>query len=1647
MISCNLFAQLKADFKADNTSGCIPLIVSFTNTTTGASNAATYKWDFGNSNSASTKDAATTYTTGQNYTVTLTVTDNNITSSKSMIITVFKNPAPSFSVDHLSGCTPFVATFNSTSVLETGSAGVYYWDFGDGTTLDFNSANQTVSHNYITSGVFSVKFQVKSNNGCAASLLIKNNLINANSKPLAAYSRSKAFLCKAGDNITFTNNTNSQGATYLWKFGDGTTSTDLSPTHTYLSAGVFSDSLIVTSSLGCFDTTFSPNPIYSANFHTDFSIPNTGLCAGNTINFTNSSSPVADVSNWYISGQTAAISGLNASKVFTQAGNYTVKLVNLYGSCLDSTSKTVTILPGFSVKGFVVSSAPLCAGKTLVTLTDTSNATSTLWNLQNTPDTVTTNPALYTFAKDSTYKVSLTVSNAFGCSSVILQTLTVTHAPVNISSTSSNPLNNTSGCPGLKVHFFANPSTNIKTYTWSFGDSITTSSEPSPIHTYDSVGSFTVKLNYETLDGCSDSAFLRNIITFSRPFPAFICTNLDQCGGSKQFIDNTPLPVTAWFWYFGDSLITGNHSNSISHIQDPKHFFSDTGYYDIKLIATNGTCSDSVTYPQYVYIKAPIAHSDSVIYSCLGDRSTVVFWNSYKYVVSGTWDFGDNSPLVAVDTSVHFIAHQFPSTKLYNVVLTTTNATCTPKDTLWIPVLKKQHPFLSSFNITSICENDSLKVDLDSLERNPSSLRDSNYYSIFRWQYGDATIFSKGLNIQRNWFNTYLGTVKGLLPGKTDLRVITQSVNFGCLDTSNYIPLMVKGPVAGYYINSPKSCFKQPLTFTDTSKTNFGVPIARWEWRYGDKTIDTLNKGGSVTHSYLNPARYLTSLKVTDTDGCFNISQKGDTAFPSGPKANFYWTPTYIITGTTANFINSTNTFGDRLVNYIWTFFSDSSTASTTNTTHAYTTAEKDSVQLIAINPQNNCRDTIAYPLMIKRVFAVFTLTTKYSDVKNTCPPMQAVFTSHSVNADRLRWDFGDGSGKAISKDTFASHTYDQPGIYTVWLYAYKNSSLLDSTSQTIVVKGAYAKVISDLTQGCIPATINLKSNQFNTATFTWDFGDGTVIVNSPDSFVTHQYVSAGVFTPHILLKDINGCNSSFPSQKPIIVDSLHPSFSINKLPVCDSGTVLFTPHVISFSADSLSMPLSYHWTFDTGKVKNTSNSALPSFNYKTLGSYLVTQTITSAIGCVATYTDSVFVKPSSRGIIKAPATTCEGLPVTFTATQSYPGDVRWHWKFNNGDTSILQNPLPEIFKSAKDSIIIDTIQLVTMLNNCYDTTPFYLRVNPFPRVNLLPKFKQICEGDTVNLTAYDGNRYEWSPGSYPFTKSTINVKLFDTTTFYVKVTNALGCTNTDSSIIGVTPEIKKTLLFPRDTFVCKGLSVQLPVRGADNYLWLKDSATLTNYANNSSNPTATPVVSPTIYQFVAWNGSCSHDTEKINVVQIPYPTISTRDTLTMFTGTSAVLSATVSPDVINYHWSPSDYLNNTDTSSPTCTPKNDLVYTVSVSNSSGCTVRDSISIHLLCSESLFVPSGFIPSSNYLDNNIFYPKGQGLKEILYFRVYNRGGELLFEKTHFQPNDKAFGWDGIFQGKKESVGTYVFTIKAQCDTGEFFEKKGTIVLIR
>jgi gliding motility-associated-like protein len=154
-----------------------------------------------------------------------------------------------------------------------------------------------------------------------------------------------------------------------------------------------------------------------------------------------------------------------------------------------------------------------------------------------------------------------------------------------------------------------------------------------------------------------------------------------------------------------------------------------------------------------------------------------------------------------------------------------------------------------------------------------------------------------------------------------------------------------------------------------------------------------------------------------------------------------------------------------------------------------------------------------------------------------------------------------------------------------------------------------------------------------------------------------------------------------------------------------------------------------------------------------------------------------------------------------------------------------------------------------------------------------------------------------------------------------------------------------------------------------------------------------------------------------------------------------------ISNDVTQVTWSTTSSIFRNVYPGITVKPSENTEYTVSVSNPGGCKASDRVNVFVLCNGgNVFIPNTFSPNGDG-NNEVFYPRGTGLFQIKSFRIFNRWGELMFEKKGFAANDASNGWDGTYKGVKLNPDVFVYTIEIFCDNGSMLTFKGNIALIK
>jgi gliding motility-associated-like protein len=237
---------------------------------------------------------------------------------------------------------------------------------------------------------------------------------------------------------------------------------------------------------------------------------------------------------------------------------------------------------------------------------------------------------------------------------------------------------------------------------------------------------------------------------------------------------------------------------------------------------------------------------------------------------------------------------------------------------------------------------------------------------------------------------------------------------------------------------------------------------------------------------------------------------------------------------------------------------------------------------------------------------------------------------------------------------------------------------------------------------------------------------------------------------------------------------------------------------------------------------------------------------------------------------------------------------------------------------------------------------------------------------------------------------------------------------------------------------------VRLIASGNQVYSW-SPSTGLDN--PNVAAPRASPTVS-TVYTVVARDSAnCFSDTGSISITVFPIPTVEAGPDQTIDVGADAQLHATGSSDIVSWNWSPSLGLSCMDCPDPRAAPKQTTKYTVQVRNEGNCVSTDFLTIYVICNQgNLFIPNAFSPNGDGM-NDRFYPRGKGVFLIRSLRVFDRWGEMVFEKLNFNANDASAGWDGTFKGKLLTPDVYVYTCEIVCENNEILSYKGDVTLLR
>lgn len=318
---------------------------------------------------------------------------------------------------------------------------------------------------------------------------------------------------------------------------------------------------------------------------------------------------------------------------------------------------------------------------------------------------------------------------------------------------------------------------------------------------------------------------------------------------------------------------------------------------------------------------------------------------------------------------------------------------------------------------------------------------------------------------------------------------------------------------------------------------------------------------------------------------------------------------------------------------------------------------------------------------------------------------------------------------------------------------------------------------------------------------------------------------------------------------------------------------------------------------------------------------------------------------------------------------------------------------------------------------------------------------KLSCNGNQVQIGAppKPGLVYSWDPPTALSNPASANPFANPaSTTTYVLTTKSGGggCVDTDTVLVQASTLDNSLELIGKASFcVDSDDSAILRVSPVDSVQWFRNGTAI-----GSANQTDYRVRQSGIYYAMVFDDiGCSIMTESQEII-IESPAEGIRYPLEYaLVELPVTLKARQFGEMAT--WSPGTWLDNTNTYTPVFKGSSDQLYLIEIVTAAGCVTIDTQFVKTIDKVEVFVPTAFSPNNDG-KNDRLRPTLKGIKELRYFRIFNRGGQVVYDSKTALP-----GWDGKFGGVPQSTQVYVWMLGGIGLDGKLYTQKGTCLLVR
>jgi PKD repeat protein len=1140
--------------------------------------------------------------------------------------------------------------------------------------------------------------------------------------------------------------------TYLWEFGDGTMSTDVSGVHRYDAPGRYKGRLLVTDSSGqvgngsvsLFDIDVRRPPTADAG-------PDMVVAPGTEVVFDGSASQPGDrpITRylWNYQGDNVG-TGAAATHVFAEPGRYNITLqveeADL-GACSTAADRSVVVV---NAPPLADSGPDRRVAVDEVVSFDAANSydtdgriTAYTWDFGDGAK-ATGQKASHAFIAPGTYTVSLAVED----DAAVANSTTVDTAEVIVN---ASPV--AMGGPdrhvaiGEVIDFDASgsfdPDGILVDHAWNFGDGSTGTGSRVPF-AYGQPGIFLVTLTVRDNSNLSGDTATDRVDVYVNAPPIADAGEDQLVTSSEVNFDGTRSrdpdgEIADYSWEFGDGT-SGTGPNA-------SHVFKQPGVYDVQLTVTdnagvrNSTATDHV---QVTVNSLPIADAGP---NQLGAPGQVLAFDASRSIdpdgdVQDTiWDFMDGQKAAG-----ERVTHAFERPGIYNVRLRVSDNTGQSEaiDHDEARVVINAPPAANAGPDILSAPGEDVTLDAS------NSFDSDGNVSLFRWDLSDANEPFFGATLVRAYSE----------PGVYGAR-LTITDDSGAVNATAQDEVTIRinhQPVA----NAGTDVFSSTSTITfdgSQSADADGNPLS-YKWDFGDGSLP--QSGVQVTHTYAEGGRYPVVLSVDDGTGLANATNRTSvnvvidrppTADAGGNK--------HVCSGDIVVFdgTNSKDPEGG-LLRYTWDF-GDKTSADVANPTKVYTEAGMYPVELSVEDESGFVANRHTDRVVIRVEMAP--LADAGPD-QTVCAGQEVRFDgSKSRDRDgvvnRYSWKFSDS---VIGGGEKPVHVFNDPGDYPVALTIEGDQAgqCANTATDEMIVHVVQAPIVEIDAPAEVPLgdevvfdASSSTTTMGRIVTWTWDFGDGQ---NAVGPIAKHHYDEAGAYIVTLTIETEGGistCNVA-SLQHSIVVNA--PPVAVVNVPqrVGVEQEVMFDA---SASYDPDGTITAYQWSFGDG---STASGVYARHRFRESGAFPVTLTVfddTNLPNKSAFETVEVRVNHPPEPVVVAPAVACPGETLTLTGDGSTDLDsdiVNYSWSFGDGTTA----DQPNVQHTYSAPGVYD-LQLAVDdgagLNNSRQQRTILFPVNQSPSAEAGPD-RHVCAEDPVVFDAsasadWDGElvSYLWDFG------------------------------------------------------------------------------------------------------------------------------------------------------------------------------------------------------------------------------------------------------------------------------------------------------------